>query len=166
MLNDKQQDTTTNSHRVYTQNMPKKYNRCRFDFPKQPAAVRRIKTNADEGNPSRFYVTKRKPSDCMINAYNSDILKIWRANMDIQLIQGVYGVAMYIRTYICKSEPQGLKLAITEALDALPENSSQRKYLHTIGSAVLSHREISAQEVAYRMINLPLVESSVRTNYT
>lgn len=54
---------------------------------------------------------------------------------------------MYICTYICKSEPQGLKLAITKALDALPENSLQRKYLHTIGSVVLSHHEISAQEV-------------------
>lgn len=149
----------------HTKTCLKKYNRCRFDFPKPPTAVTRIKTNADEGNPSRFYVTKRTPSDCMINAYNSDILKIWRANMDIQLIQGVYGVAMYICTYICKSEPQGLKLAITKALDALPENSSQRKYLHTIGSVVLSHREISAQEVAYRMINLPLVESSVKTIY-
>jgi len=48
----------------------------------------------------------------MINAYNPDILKIWRANTDIQLIQGVYGVAMYICTYICKSEPQGLKLPL------------------------------------------------------
>lgn len=72
---------------------------------------------------------------------------------------------MYSCTYICKSEPQGLKLAITKALDALPENSSQRKHLHTICSVVLSHREISAQEVAYRMINLPPVESLVKTIY-
>ena len=67
--------------------------------------------------------------------------------MDIQLIQGVFGVAMYICTYICKSEPQGLKLAITKAVEALPETCSQRKRVHTIGSTVLSHRQISAQEV-------------------
>lgn len=73
---------------------------------------------------------------------------------------------MYICTYICKSEPQGLKLAIIKALDALPENSSERNHLHTISSVVLSHREVSAQEIAYRrMINLPLVESSVKTIY-
>lgn len=64
----------------HTQTCLRKYGRCRFDFPKPPAPVTRIKTNADEGNQSRFYVTKRAPSDCMINAYNSGIMKIWRAN--------------------------------------------------------------------------------------
>ncbi len=136
---------------------------CRFDFPKPESDKTRIKTNIDQRNTSRFYVTRRQKTDSMINAYNPHILKAWKANMDIQLVRNVYGVAMYICTYICKSEPEGLKSAIKKVLEQLPNNCSQRKQIHAIGSTVLSHRQISAQEVAFRMTNLPLVESSVKT---
>jgi hypothetical protein len=104
----------------------------------------RIKTNIDQGNTSRFYVTRRQKTDSMINAYNPHILKAWKANMNIQLVRNVYGVAMYICTYICKSEPEGLKSAIKKVLEQLPDNCSQRKQIHAIGSTVLSHRQISA----------------------
>ena len=99
----------------------------------------------------------------MINAYNPHILKAWKANMDIQLVRNVHGVAMYICTYICKSEPEGLKSAIRKVLEQLPDNCSQRKRIHAIGSTVLSHKQISAQEVAFRMTDLPLIEYSVKT---
>lgn len=99
----------------------------------------------------------------MVNAYNPHILRAWRANMDIQMIRSVYGVALYVCTYICKSEPKALKQAISTALNNLPEESSKRKRLHKIGSVVLSNRQISAQEVAFRMVNLPLVQSSIAT---
>lgn len=77
----------------------------------------------------------------MINADKPDMLKMWRANMDIQLIQSVYGVAGYICTYICKSEPQGLKLAITKAVDTLPEKTSLcHRFSCTIPSPNFSSR--------------------------
>ena len=75
----------------------------------------------------------------MVNAYNPHILRAWRANMDIQMIRSVYGVALYFCTYICKSEPKALKQAISTALSNLPEESSKRKGLHKVGSVVLSN---------------------------
>jgi len=127
------------------------------------ASETRLKSHIDPGNTSRFYITKRSEGNEMVNAYNPHILKAWRANMDIQMIRSVYDVALNVCTYICKSEPKELKQAISNALHNLPEESSQRKRLFKIGSIVLSNRQISAQEVAFRMLNLPLVQSSVAT---
>uniref|UniRef100_A0A1X7U405 Uncharacterized protein n=1 Tax=Amphimedon queenslandica TaxID=400682 RepID=A0A1X7U405_AMPQE len=44
----------------------------------------RLKRNADVGNKARFYILKCKAGAEMINPYNPDLLKAWRANMDIQ----------------------------------------------------------------------------------
>lgn len=147
----------------HTSSCKKKSNHCRFDFPRPCSSTTRLKSHIDPGNTSRFYITKRTKGNEMVNAFNSHILQSWRANMDIQMIRSVYGVALYVCTYICKSEPKALKQAISNALNNLPEECSQRKRLHKIGSVVLSNRQISAQEVAFRMVNLPLVQSSIAT---
>lgn len=50
----------------------------------------------------------------MVNAYNPTVhvFRDWQANMDIHLVGGVYGVACYICSYICKAEPDTLKHAL------------------------------------------------------
>ena len=47
----------------------------------------------------------------MVNAYNPYILKAWRANMDIQMIRSVYGVALYVQ--IDKYQHKKLQAKIT-----------------------------------------------------
>jgi hypothetical protein len=79
----------------------------------------------------------------MINAYNPTILLHWQANMDIQMVDGPLGVAYYVCSYICKSEPNTLKLALSETLKQLNEAESPvsvRKRLSKIGFCVLKHR--------------------------
>ena len=49
-------------------------------------------------------ILKRKPNERFINQYNPDILRIWRANMDVQFITDVYSCVMYITSYMLKSE--------------------------------------------------------------
>lgn len=134
----------------HTNSCQKRNKLCRFDFPKPESEKTRIMTNTGQGNTSRFYVTRRQKTDSTIQ---STVLKAWRANMDIQLVRNDYGVAMYICTYICKSEPDGLKSAIRKVFEQLSDDCSQRKRIHAIGSTVLFHRQISAQEVAFRMTN-------------
>ena len=42
----------------------------------------------------------------MVNPYNEHLLHAWRANMDVQVVDSVYGAA-YVTHYICKDESQG-----------------------------------------------------------
>ena len=45
---------------------------------------------------------RRAPSEVRINNYNSTLLNIWKANMDIQFVLEPYACAVYILFYITK----------------------------------------------------------------
>ena len=49
-------------------------------------------------------VIKRKPSESWINAYNPDVIRVWKANMDLQYILDPYACVMYIAAYMRNSE--------------------------------------------------------------
>ena len=154
----------THSHRKYC----KRQNRCRFHFPYPPCSNTRLITNIDTVplNNKKFYETKRTAKDSMVNAFNPLILLHWRANMDIQMIGGPYGVAYYVCSYICKSEPDTLKIALSNVISQISEISpplSQRARMFRIGMCVLKHRTMSAQEAAYRIGGLQLIWSSRET---
>ena len=133
---------------------------CRFDFPQPLSEVTRLKNNDDPGNKSRFYVLKRSEGEENCNPYNTHLLKAWKANMDIQLIGSVYGTAAYVCSYMCKSESEEVRKAIRDALESLPPRATARKCLSKVGNTMLTHRELSAQEAAYRLCHLPLKENS------
>lgn len=88
-----------------------------------------LETNFSEQNKGKFYETKRGEKDSMINPYNSCILRHWRANMDIQLICNAEGAAYYVCSYICKSEPDELKNALSKLIkQVFQENPSIPKF--------------------------------------
>ena len=39
---------------------------------------------------------KRSPSEIRVNNYNTNLLKAWRANMDVQFVRDPYACAVYI----------------------------------------------------------------------
>ena len=135
-------------------------NRCRFDYPKRPSDTTRLKKNAGVGNKACFYILKREIGAEMINPYNPDLLKAWRANMDIQVVGNVYGAAKYVCHYMCKDEPEQIKQQIARKLDELPENCSQRQKLLKIGNTLISHRILGAQEAVFCTTGLHLRGSS------
>ena len=96
----------------------------------------------------------------MINPYNPDLLKAWRANMDIQVVGNVYGAAKYVCHYMRKDEPEQIKQQIARKLDELPENCSQRQKLFKIGNTLISHRILGAQEAVFCTTGLHLRGSS------
>ena len=103
-------------------------------------------------------VLQRKPSDCWINSYNPDILRVWQANMDIQFILNPYACVMYIASYMLKSER-----SMGELLKQVSKESDAkdvRSQLRLLGSVFLNHREVSAQEAVYRILSLPLKQLS------
>ena len=76
-----------------------------------------------EENKARFHVIKREPSVKMVNPYNEHLLRAWRANMDIQVVESVYGAALYVTHYVCKDESQVLKQVIAEQLANLQQDA-------------------------------------------
>ena len=80
--------------------------------------------------------------------------------MDIQLIGSVYSTASYICSHVCKGESEVVKKVIRDALNNLPANVSIRKKLSKVSNTMLSHWELSGQEVAYRLCHLLLKDST------
>ena len=59
---------------------------------------------------------RRNPSEVRINNYNLTGLKPWRPNMDIQFILDPYACAMYIVSYISKSQ-RGLSNLLSNEIE-------------------------------------------------
>ena len=53
---------------------------------------------------------KRRPNELNISPYNTVLLSLLRANMNIQFITGVYGLLTYLTSYLCKPEKTMSKL--------------------------------------------------------
>jgi len=103
-------------------------------------------------------VMQRKPSECWINTYNPNVIRVWRANMDLQYILDPYACVMYIASYMLKSERSMGELLKQVSKECNGEQI--RSQLRRLGSVFLNHREVSAQEAAYRILSLPLKQLS------
>ena len=102
---------------------------------------------------SSVIVLKRKPCECNINNYNPSVLLAWQANIDIQFILNAYACVMYVASYIMKTERSMGELLKRVANETTNDLKAQIK---KVGSAFLTHREVSAQEAAYRILSIPL----------
>ena len=103
-------------------------------------------------------VMQRKPSESWINTYNADIIRVWKANMDLQYILDPYACVMYIASYMLKSERSMGELLKQVSKECGGEQI--RTQLRRLGSVFLNHREVSAQEAVYRILSLPLKQLS------
>ncbi|XP_078691416.1 uncharacterized protein LOC144921886 isoform X1 [Branchiostoma floridae x Branchiostoma belcheri] len=103
-------------------------------------------------------VLQRKISERFINSYNPHILRVWKANMDIQYILDVYACIMYITSYMLKSERSMSELLKKVAVESKGEDVKER--LRKLGSTFLNNREVSAQEAAFRVLSMPLKKAS------
>lgn len=152
----------THSHSKYCK--PNEKSPCRFKFPKRQCAKTKILTHSDAlHNKGKYYETARSSDATFINAYNPEILRHWRANMDIQLVNNAEGVAYYVCAYMCKSEPDELKTALGNLIsNVFKSNPTMSLYqrLWKVGTTVLKHRRLSAQEAAFRLSNLKLLQCS------
>ena len=99
-------------------------------------------------------VLKRDPCECNINNYNPAIMKAWGANMDIQYVLNAHACVMYVASYIMKAEKQMGHLLQSVSEEVRTEELKTQ--LRKVGTAFLSHREVSAQEAVYRVLSLPL----------
>lgn len=98
---------------------------------------------------------KRQPSEMRVNYYNADVLLPWKANIDLQFVLNPYACAMYIVSYISKSQ-RGMSSMLEQAAKEAASGNMDLK----IGYKFLNFVEISAQEAAYLVLQMPLTRAS------
>ena len=103
-------------------------------------------------------VLKREPGECFINNYNPSVMLAWQANMDVQFVLNAYACIMYVASYIMKTERSMGELLKRVAAEA--RTDELKCQLRKVGSAFLTHREVSAQEAVYRILSFPMKQLS------
>ena len=108
-----------------------------------------------------FY--KRNPSESLVSPYNTVLLKIWQANMNIQYVTGVHGVIAYLTSYLCKPELYMSELMKKASKEA--SGNGVREQLRAIGQVFRQHREVSQHEAITRELSLPIRNSNIAVKY-
>ena len=103
---------------------------------------------------------KRNLNEMRINAHNTTILHLWKANMDLQFILDPYACAVYVISYISKSQRGMSKLLRDALLHLKAGNATIKERLRGIAYKFQSCSEVSAQEVSYHLFSLPLSKCS------
>ena len=135
---------------------------CRFGFPRETTNETKF-LGPDEAiaHGGRFCILKRQKGDEMVNNYNSKLLKLWGANIDIQPCGSAIGLAYYISKYIAKSEPTVIAESISKALNEITNSDSDvGKQMFIISMAILNQQHVSASECAFRLCGLKMKNSS------
>ncbi len=140
--------------------------KCRFGYKLPVAEQTRILTEDElPKNNNKFCIFKRKEEEKSINVYNLELLIIWNANMDIQPVGTLYGIAYYVSKYVAKEEPQHIQEEIKDAMNNI-QNAPQAQFaqqLHKASKLIMKHRERSAQEAAFILCGLRLKACSRQT---
>ena len=103
-------------------------------------------------------ILKREPNESCINNYNAPVMLAWQANMDIQYVLNAYACVMYIASYMMKTDRAMGEILRRVATEARTEELKAQ--MRKVGSAFLTHREVSAQEAVYRILSLPMKQLS------
>lgn len=80
----------------------------------------------------------------------------WQANLNVQFVTNTYACVMYVASYV--SKPEKTLGDILKAVSASGEHLGPKTSMRC--KKILTHREVSAQEVIYRLMSLPLVQGS------
>ena len=103
---------------------------------------------------------KRSPFEIRINNYNPNLLKGWRANMDLQFVLDPYACAVYILSYITKGQRGMNKLLETASQEAHSGIKDIVDKVRHTGNKFLNAVEISAQETVYLVLQMLMRRAS------
>ena len=93
--------------------------------------------------------SKRSVSETHVNAYNPTLLKMWRANIDLQYVLNTYASASYCASYITKVEHGMSKLLCKAAKEVQSTNSNVKEQLRVVASKFLNAIETGALKAVY-----------------
>ena len=99
---------------------------------------------------------RRDMKDIRTNAFNEEILRRHRANMDLQFVLDPYACVHYILNYINKSN-RGMSRLLKQVVEEQRQgNLTHRQKLYKIASKFINSSEVSAQEAVYILLSMPL----------
>ena len=103
---------------------------------------------------------KRQPCEVCVNPYMKVILSAWKANHDLQFVLDPYACAMYIVSYINKSQ-KGMSALLDQATkEARQGHLDLKRQVRHIGNYFTNSVETSAQEAVYLTIQIPLTKAT------
>ena len=108
---------------------------------------------------------KRELSEIFINNYMKDLIDVWKANHDIQYVLDPYSCIVYICDYLMKNNKGMSKLLEAAAKEAKEGNMDLKQSVRHIGNKFLNCTEMSEQECAYSLLELPITQSSIKIEF-
>ena len=103
---------------------------------------------------------KRQTEDIFTNNYNSKIMNIHRANIDLQFITDQYAVAQYVSNYLTKLEGGSTALLKNINDEGIRQGEAGKVTLGKLVSALDRGREVAIQEAVYRLLGLSMTNFS------
>ncbi|XP_076105470.1 uncharacterized protein LOC143073656 [Mytilus galloprovincialis] len=103
---------------------------------------------------------KRKPSEVRVNGYMKTVLVAWQANHDLQFVLDAFACAVYIVSYISKSQKGMSALLDQAAKEARQGNLDLKHQVRHIGNYFSNSVETSAQEATYLTLQMPLTKAT------
>ena len=110
-------------------------------------------------------IIQRKCSEVFINGYNKNVMKAHMANQDFSLCIDENQVAGYIINYLTKNEAGQSKMLRDIDKESATMNLSYGEKLKKFADALDQSREVSVQEIVYRLLGLPMTQFSRKVKY-
>ena len=92
-------------------------------------------------------------------------IHVWKANHDIQYVLDPYSCVVYICDNLMKNNKGMSKLLETAAKEAKDGNVDIKQSVCHIGNKFLNCSEMSEQESAYSLLELPITQSSIKVEF-
>ncbi len=101
---------------------------------------------------------KRSPAEIRINCYNPDLLKAWKANMDIQFVLDPYACAVCILSYITKGQRGMSKLLRKACQEAKEGNKNIVNKVRHIGRVYTGRGSSSSNALKKVVTRIPIYQ--------
>ena len=130
---------------------------------REEARTRYIDAISTSIQESATVLLKREVKNLFVNGYNASIMRLHKANQDLQICIDQFSCAQYICGYLTKAESGISKLlkTVNEECNNLRESDK----INALAAVLDKHREVSIQEAIYRLLGLPMTKSSVKVKY-
>ena len=99
-------------------------------------------------------------NELRINAHNETVLYFWKANMYLQYISDPYACVVYVVSYISKAQLGMSKLLKEALLHYKAGDITIKEKPRGLANKFQNCSEVSAQEVSYHLLSLPLSKCS------
>ena len=105
-------------------------------------------------------VQRRDLDELYINSYNTEWIRAWNGNMDMQIVLDYFAIITYVTDYYSKDESGTMEL-IKAVLDQSDAKDIKDK-MRAVSNAFMTHRQMGEAEAVYKLLpSMTLKKSNV-----